>query len=66
LFSEPAAKRGVALRAPILARSLLYSNPGNIEGKAMHAILGFFIVGGIGVGSLMLALQAISDGLQGL
>jgi hypothetical protein len=32
----------------------------------MHAILGFFIVGGIGVGSLMLALQAISDGLQGL
>jgi hypothetical protein len=32
----------------------------------MHAILGFFIVSSIGVGSLMLALQAISDGLRGL
>ena len=32
----------------------------------MHTILGFFIVGSVGVGSLMLALQAISDGLRGL
>jgi hypothetical protein len=45
---------------------LHYSNPGNVEGKAMHAILGFFIVSSVGVGSLLLALQAISDGLRGL
>jgi hypothetical protein len=32
----------------------------------MHAIIGFFIVSSVGVGSLMLALAAISDGLQGL
>jgi hypothetical protein len=45
---------------------LHYLNPGNIEGKAMHTILGFFIVSSVGVGSLLLALQAISDGLRGL
>jgi hypothetical protein len=45
---------------------LPYLNPGNVEGKAMHTILGFFIVSSVGVGSLMLALQAISDGLRGL
>jgi hypothetical protein len=45
---------------------LHYSNPGHVEGKAMHTILGFFIVSSVGVGSLLLALQAISDGLRGL
>jgi hypothetical protein len=33
---------------------------------AMHAILGFFIVNFVAVGGLLLALAAISDGLQGL
>jgi hypothetical protein len=32
----------------------------------MHAILGFIIVNSVGVGSLFLALAAISDGLEGL
>jgi hypothetical protein len=32
----------------------------------MHTILGFFIVSCVGIGSLLLALQAISDGLRGL
>jgi hypothetical protein len=41
-------------------------DPGNVGAIAMHAILGFLIVSSVGVGSLLLALQAISDGLQGL
>jgi hypothetical protein len=32
----------------------------------MHAILGFITVSSVGVGSLFLALAAISDGLRGL
>jgi hypothetical protein len=32
----------------------------------MHTILGFFTVSFVGVGSLFLALAAISDGLRGL
>ncbi len=32
----------------------------------MHAVLGFITVSSVGIGSLFLALRAISDGLQGL
>jgi len=38
----------------------------NVEGIAMHAILGFITVGSVGVSSLFLALAAISDGLGDL